>query len=289
MENIGYVKFSESINFLSNPHPLYKVDASLSPYAGCSLGCVYCPFGFERKSAVKTDFLFHLNRKLSGAVAPIHLGLGSSCEPYNEYEKEFNVTRNSVELIEKYGFPLQIFTKSPLVLRDIDLFKMYSEKGLLAVSVSVMSLDDEVTGVFEPAAAPSRERISVIKELAKNDVFSGAVLAPIIPYITDSEEQLDGIFEGVKRAGGQYILPSVLCAGSPAAFTNLKDTVLSRFPNIFHRIEKTYESSKLPGETYTRRIGDLLEGLSLKYDIPLYMPIEKDECLPSGIRQELLR
>ncbi len=289
MEHVNFLKFSESVNFLSNPHPLFKVGASLSPYAGCSMGCVYCPFGFERKIGVKTDFLHNLNRKLSNAAGEIHLGLGASCEPYCEQEKEFNITRNSVELISKHDFPLQIFTKSSLVLRDLDLLRGHSEKGLLAVSVSLMATDDKLSEIFEPFVIPSGERVSLIKELSKNDIFTGAVLAPIIPYITDSEEQLDGVFEKVKRAGGQYVLPSVLCAGSPAAFNNLKETILERFPNIFHRIDTIYENSRLPVVTYTGRMNDLLEKLSRKHGLPLNIPTEKEENLPQGIRQELLK
>ena len=150
-------------------------------------------------------------------------------------------------------------------------------------------MDDGISKIFEPSATSPIERISLIKELAKNDIFAGAVLAPIIPYISDSEEQLENIFERVKRAGGQYILPSVLCASSPAAFNNLKKTVLNSFPNIFHRIESIYENSRLPVVTYTGRMNELLEKLSLKYGLPLNIPTEKDDNLPQGIRQELLK
>ena len=129
----------------------------------------------------------------------------------------------------------------------------------------------------------------MIKELSDKGIFSGAVLAPIIPYISDSQEQIEEVFERVNRAGGQYVLPSVLSAASPAAFDNLKATVLEHYPNIFHRIDNIYENAKLPAPTYTQRINDLLESLSLKYDIPLYIPTEKDERLTTGIRQELLK
>lgn len=289
MENVSFLKFNESINFLSTPHPLYKVDASLSPYAGCQSGCVYCPFGFEKRIGVKTDFLYNLDRKLSCAVGPAHIGLGAACEPYCAQEKEFNITRNAVELITKYEFPLQVFTKSPLALRDAGLFKEHSDKGLLAVSVSVMTLDEKITRIFEPHAAPAGERISMLKELSGKGIFSGAVLAPIIPYITDSPEQIEAVFERVSRAGGQYVLPSVLSAASPAAFDNCKAMVLEHYPNIFHRIDNIYENAKLPAPTYTQRINDLLENMSRKYDLPLYIPTEKDECLTTGIRQELLK
>jgi len=92
------------------------------------------------------------------------------------------------------------------VLRDTALLKEHSQKGLLAVSVSLMSPDEKLREIFEPLAAPASERINVIKELTKNDIFCGAVLSPIIPYISDSDEQLEELFERVKRAGGQYIL-----------------------------------------------------------------------------------
>jgi DNA repair photolyase len=289
MENTGFLRFRESISYLSIPHPLFKVEASLSPYAGCSAGCVYCPFGFERKSGIKTDFIYNLERKLSSCVEPVHLGLGLSCEPYCANEKEFNVTRNSIELIVKHGFPLQVFTRAPLILRDIDIMKQHSENGLLAVSISVMSSDRGLTDIFEPGSIPPEERISLIKELNRGGIFSGAVLAPIIPYINDAPEQLESLFEKVKRAGGQYMLPSVLCSGSPASFDNFKNVLLEHFPNIFHRIDNLYEHAKFPAITYTARINDLLESLSRKYDLPLCLPTEKESCASAGIRQELLR
>jgi DNA repair photolyase len=289
MENTGFLRFRESVNYLSIPHPLFKVDASLSPYAGCGSGCVYCPFGFERKSGIKTDFLFNLDRKLSSSAEKLHLGLGLSCEPYCANEQEFNITRNSIELVIKYGFPLQVFTRSLLVLRDTDIMKQHSENGLLAVSVSIMSADRALTDIFEPGSIPPDERISLIKELNRNGIFSGAVLAPIIPYISDSPEQLEDVFKRVKSAGGQYILPSVLCSGSTASFENFKNVVLGHFPNIFHRIDNLYEHAKFPAITYSSRISDLLENLSRKYGLPLCLPTEKETCAPSGIRQELLR
>jgi DNA repair photolyase len=289
MENIGFLRARESVNYLNAPHPLFRIEASLSPYVGCSMGCVYCPFSFEKKTNVKTDFLFNLDHKLSASSKPLHLGLGASCEPYCEHETEFNVTRNCIELIVSRGFPLQVFTKSPLVLRDADIMKGQSEKGLLAVSVSLIALDQGLTEVFEPSVIPARERIELIGELNKKGIFAGAVLAPIIPYISDSPEQLEAVFEAVKKAGGQYVLPSVLCSGSPAVFDSLKAVILRRFPNILHRIDNLYENAMFPVVTYAGRVNDLLQDLSAKYELPISLPTENDKGIPVDIRQELLR
>lgn len=289
MENIGFLRSRESVTHLSAPHPLFRVEATLSPYAGCSMGCVYCPFSFDTKTNVKTDFLFNLDHKLSASAAPLHLGLGAVCEPYCEHEKEFNVTRNSIELVVSRGFPMQVFTKSPLVLRDTDIMKEHSAKGLLAASVSLMTLDQGIAEIFEPFAIPSKERVELIGELNKKGIFAGAVLAPIIPYISDAPEQLEAVFEQVKKAGGQYLLPSAFCAGSTAVFDNLKAVILRSFPNILHRIDNLYENARFPVVTYAGRVNDLLQDLSAKYELPISLPTEKDKGIPVDIRQELLK
>jgi len=95
------------------------------------MNCAYCPFTVRGKVGIKTDFLPQLADRLKKLKEPLHLGLGTACEPYCEEEKEFRITRNAVTLAVEKGMPVQIFTKSGLILRDADLLAEYSEKACL--------------------------------------------------------------------------------------------------------------------------------------------------------------
>lgn len=272
-----------------NAHPLFRVEACLSPYGGCTNGCVLCPFGSAGKLGVKTNFLHLLEARLKSLSEKKHFGLGVACEPYCREEETYNITRNSLELLMACGHPVQIFTRSPRVLRDAGLLKEYSKKGLLAVSVSLFSLDGELVRAFEPGSTPPDERLDCLRELKKQGVFAGIVLAPILPYISDDPDQLEELFKKIKKAGGEYILPAVASIETPAVRQRFNDLLTARYPKILHRMETLYERESLPSITYTQRVGDLLKQLGTKYDIPLYLPTETGTADFAGIRHKLLR
>jgi DNA repair photolyase len=289
MDRVNYLQYSDGISMLFAPHPLFRVNASLTPYAGCQARCVLCPFGSTGTIGIKTDFLHQLEQRLKGEMRRMHMALGSSCEPYCRHETTFNTTRNSLELLIAHEVPVQIFTKSELVLRDINLCKEHSRKGLLAVTISLFTVDTGLSAIFEPDTTMPDDRLAIVRELRKNGVFTGVVLSPILPYLSDSPDQLDEVFRRVKKAGAEYILPSVAVIETPQVRQRLIAVYSEKFPKILHRMESLYEREALPSITYTQRIGDMLSDLSEKYGIPLYLPTESGAADFSGIRHKLLR
>lgn len=288
-ERISYIQPSTNINILPFPHPIFRVDASLSPYAGCMSNCVFCPFGAAGKTGIKTNFLHQLKEKLSEEKRRLHLGLGSTCEPYCAEEQKFNLTHNTLEIVMEHSQPLQIFTKSDLIMKDIDLLREYSRRGLLAVSISIFSVDDETAGIFEPDILNTNTRLTLLRELRSMDIFAGITLAPIIPYVSDDYNHLDELFRKVKKADAEYILPMVFAMTTPVVRRRLSAVLFEKYPRIQHRIDSLYGSDGLPSINYTQRINDLLKDLSSKHEIPIHLPTQSGVLENVGIRQKLLQ
>lgn len=275
MDKIHYLQSKYSLVRLPLPHPLFRIDGYLNPYEGCSQGCVYCPDSSGVKTAVRTNFLNCLKRELGDIHGKFHVGIGFNCEPYCLAEKKFSFTRHAIELIMRHGLPLQIFTKSELIVRDINFIRDYSLKGLLAVSVSISTMDRKLSKILEPGAHDPQSRMSLVDELRRQEIFTGITLAPVIPYVTDSREQVEHIFMLAKKADAQYILPSVLSLTNSGVESRLKKVLSTLSTRVEHRFHALYNDSALPPSTYTHRINDMFNEFSIAYGIPICLPLEE--------------
>jgi DNA repair photolyase len=96
MPNVNYIQSKSVLNRFDGPHPLYRIEAALNPYFGCNAGCLYCPYTVKNKIAVKTNFLPMLEAKLKAQKDILHIGIGTTCEPYCEEEMKFRLTRSAI-------------------------------------------------------------------------------------------------------------------------------------------------------------------------------------------------
>lgn len=198
-----------------NQSPDLPFDRSLNPYRGCEHGCIYCyarpshaywdlspGLDFETKLIAKTNAPALLEQQLSkpGYVcAPI--ALGSNTDPYQPIEREQRLTRRSLEVLLRYRHPLTIVTKGALILRDLDLLSELAKRRLVAVMVSLTTLDDELKCILEPRAAAPHARLRTIRVLRGAGVPVGVLCSPMIPMINDME--LERLLEAAKGAGAQ--------------------------------------------------------------------------------------
>ncbi|EQA38250.1 radical SAM domain protein [Leptospira inadai serovar Lyme str. 10] len=196
-----------------NDSPDIPIDASLNPYRGCEHGCIYCfarpnhayvdlspGIDFESKIFVKKNvdlLLIHELKKRKGPVETITLG--TATDPYQPGERTYRNTRKILEVLLKFRQPTAIITKSSLILRDIDILSEMGKLGILKVYVSVTTLDKELWSALEPRAPAPGKRLDAIRGLSKGSVPVGAMFAPVIPFLNDSE--METILEEVKQAG----------------------------------------------------------------------------------------
>jgi DNA repair photolyase len=196
-----------------NRSPDVTFEQSLNPYQGCEHGCIYCyarpahgylnlspGLDFETRIFHKPALADVLARELA---APGYrckvLHIGGNTDPYQPAERSLRSTRAVLELLLARRHPLTIITKSTLILRDLDLYVALAERRLVRVAVSLTSLTDEVKRTLEPRAASPQARLRVMRELATAGVPVTAMIAPVIPAITDHE--LEQMVESVAAAG----------------------------------------------------------------------------------------
>lgn len=170
-------------------------------YRGCTHGCIYCdsrskcyqmPHAFE-DIEVKQNAPQLLERALRSKRKKCMIGTGAMCDPYMHCEKELGLTRKCLELIDEYGFGLAIQTKSDLILRDLDLLKSIHEKSKCVVQMTLTTYDEELCRILEPNVCTTKQRFEVLQVLKENGIPTVVWLSPILPFINDTRENVEGI------------------------------------------------------------------------------------------------
>ena len=204
-----------------NESPDVPFDRSINPYRGCEHGCIYCYArpthawlglspgrDFETKLFYKPDAVALLRRELRNRrYRPAPIALGTNTDPYQPIERRFRVTRGILELLKECSHPATIVTKSVLVERDADLLAEMAEESLANVSISVTTLNDELSRRMEPRAAGPRQRLATVERLTRRGIAVRVLVAPVIPGLTDHE--IETVLRAARDAGARdagYVL-----------------------------------------------------------------------------------
>ena len=170
-------------------------------YRGCTHGCIYCD---SRSTCYQMDHDFEdievkinaielLESTLKRKRQKVMIGTGSMTDPYMPLDKQFHLTRQSLELIEKYGFGATVITKSATVLDDLDIYKRINEKTKAVIQMTLTTFDEDLCKIIEPHVSTTKERFDALKVFRDHDIPTVVWLTPILPFINDTQENLMGI------------------------------------------------------------------------------------------------
>ncbi len=216
------VTWEESRSVISsNESPDVYFERSINPYRGCEHGCIYCyarpnhsyinlspGLDFETKLVAKRNIAAILRMELSRRhYQPKLIAIGTSTDCYQPVERELRLTRSVIELFHETNHAFSLVTKSSGVERDLDLIAPMAAKGLASVSVTITTLDAELTRKLEPRAAAPHRRLRTLKTLAEHGVPTAVSLAPQIPFLTEDMEQ---VLEAAWAAGARSAFYHVL-------------------------------------------------------------------------------
>jgi DNA repair photolyase len=196
-----------------NDSPDLSFDRSVNPYRGCEHGCIYCfarpshaylglsaGLDFETQIVFKPEAPRLLEKELSRpGYKPGVIVLGSNTDPYQPVERTLSITRGLLEVLERFGHPVSIVTKSAGVLRDVDILSRMAAKNLARVYLSITTLDPALARAMEPRAAAPQRRLAAITGLAAAGIPAGVLASPMIPGLNDAE--LEAILEAAAKAG----------------------------------------------------------------------------------------
>jgi DNA repair photolyase len=180
------------------------LDYTINPYIGCEHGCTYCYARFMKRFTrheerwgefvdVKVNAPSLLQREIKRKRAG-RVWISGICDPYQPLEKKYELTRGCLEILSRHGWPVTIQTKSPLLLRDIELFEGFID---VEVTVTIATADENIRQIFEPKAPSIRERIEALEKLHSKGIKTSAMIAPLLPKAAGLANELRGKIDSV--------------------------------------------------------------------------------------------
>jgi DNA repair photolyase len=266
-----------------NDSPDVGFEASVNPYRGCEHGCIYCfarpnheylgfsaGLDFETKILVKEDAPELLRRELSSkSWKPQVIAISGVTDPFQPIERRLKLTRRCLEVLAEFRNPVVIITKNELVTRDIDLLSDLARHDSALVCVSVTTLDADLARELEPRASQPQRRIAAIEQLSAAGIPVNAMLAPMIPGLTDHE--IPAIVAAVAAAGARLagFVPIRLPYGVAPLFEEWltvhrplqKDKILNRIREMRGgRLNDPAFGSRMHGHgAYAQQMAELFE------------------------------
>jgi DNA repair photolyase len=251
--------------------PDLPFEHSLNAYRGCEHGCIYCyarpshaylnlspGLDFETRLFAKPEAPALLRKELAKPgyrCAPIALGVNT--DSYQPIERELKITRQVLEVLAECGHPVSIVTKSALIERDLDLLTRLARDDLVQVYITVTTLDAGIARKLEPRAASPRRRLQAIQRLNEAGVPCGVFVAPVIPFLTDSE--LEHILQAAHECGARTAAYTLLRL--PYELKELfKGWLSTHYPlkaeHVMSRLRQMRSGRENDSEFGTRFVGD---------------------------------
>ena len=137
------------------------------------------------------------------------IGTGAMCDPYMHCEKQLEMTKKCLEIIDYYGFGFAVQTKSDGVLRDLELLKSVNEKAKCVVQMTLTTYEEELCRIVEPCVCTTKKRFETLQILKENGIPTVVWLSPLLPFINDTKENMEGVLDYCIKAGVQ----GVICFG----------------------------------------------------------------------------
>ena len=265
---------------------------TLNPYAGCSMACIYC---YTRGSkyggnygcdvAAKSNAVPVLKKQLKNSIRRKERGIiivGSAADPYPSVEKDLKLTREILGIIKRYKFPIHILTKSELILRDMDILNDIKEVAILPdiladkldngviISFSFSTLNEKLARIIEPGVPSPIERLETMKKYSDAGFKTGIINMPALPFLTDSQKEIDIMIKTADKYGAHYVLYAGLTLYGDAPddcktlyFNFLKEN----YPDLVPKYEKLFKGSNAPSKQYQRNIAVKYGEISDKYGV----------------------
>jgi DNA repair photolyase len=250
---------------------------SLNPYGGCVHRCRFCfavqyrvvadqgtQQDFGTRLFIKTNFVEVLARELRRpGLQGEHITVGTATDPYQPVEGRYRLTRGSLELLAEHANPMSLLTKSPMIVRDVDLLAELGQVASAEVFFSITTVDLELWRTLEPGTANPFNRLAAMRRLRQSGVTAGVMMAPILPGITDSEASI----EAVAAAAKEYEAASLSMAPLRLA-PHVKEFYLGfigdEYPDLLPRYKRAYPGAYAPPE-YREKLSERVERVRARY------------------------
>lgn len=232
---------------------------TISPYMGCSHGCLYCD-GRSEKYHLDGDFAndITIKRNIEDLLqaelpklrekAPIHFASGIS-DVYQRAEKDYKIISNCSNILKEYDFHVSVLTKSSLILRDIDNWEKVNKRGGFTLQMSLTTLDDNIRKIMEPGAPSIDERLDTIRAFKDLNCKVGIYMMPLLPGITDTEKNINELINKLIELKVDYITPGSLTLRPGRQKDIYINEISKSFPQLKTRYGHIYSENRASGMT----------------------------------------
>ena len=260
--------------------PLLPFRWTINPYRGCQHACVYCfarythtylgydaGKDFNQRIVVKVNAPEVLRTELQRPRWKREfIALGTACDPYEPAEAKYFITRQTLQALRDFATPVGITTKSNLVLRDIDTLTELAQVADVTVNFSIATLNEETWRRIEPGTPKPMKRLQAMEQLSRAGVRTGVLLAPILPNITDSEENLEEVVREAAQHGAHFIAPNVLHL-KPGSKEWFLPFLREAYPHLTPEYLRLYRRGAYAPRAYTEQTIGLVQRLRERWGL----------------------
>jgi DNA repair photolyase len=267
---------------------------SLNPYMGCAHRCTFCYVrAFEQRADRPSDDRYGRSIRVKVNVAEVlraelarsswrgeTVAIGAATDPYQPAEGRYRLTRGCLEALRDAANSFSLITRSPMIVRDLDVLVEAARRAEVGVVFSVPTLDEEVWRRTEPGTPPPRRRLEAVTALVQAGVKAGVGMAPILPGISDAPEQLDAVVRAAREAGATSVWANLLYlkAGTREHFL---DGLARDWPEELDRYEQLYGSRAYLPKAQTEPVRQLVAELRRRHGIHDRRPVKLEPRPPA--------
>ncbi len=250
---------------------------SLNPYGGCVHRCRFCfavqyrviaeqgtQQDFGTRLFIKTNLLEVLGKELNRpGLQGEHIGVGTATDPYQPVEGRYRLTRGALTLLRDHANPVSLLTKSPLVVRDVDLLAGLSKVSSAEVSFSITTVDLDLWPSVEPGTANPFHRLRAMQTLRHAGVPAGVMMAPILPGLTDSKASIEAVAAAAREHEAAFFYATSLRL-APHVKEFYLGFIKSDYPELLDRYVRAYPGAHAPPE-YREKLDQRIDHIRAQF------------------------
>jgi DNA repair photolyase len=253
---------------------------SLNPYMGCVHRCTFCYVRhFEHRSDRPSDDRYGTSIRVKTNVADVlrrelgraswqheHVAIGAATDPYQPAEGRYKLTRACLEVLRDASNPFSIITRGPMIVRDLDVLVEAARRASVSITFSVPTVDEEVWKRTEPSTAHPRQRLKAVKALVDAGINARVGMAPILPGISDSPEQLREVVRAAREAGATGIWANLLFL-KPGTREHFLTRLAEDWPEQLPYYEELYDRKAYLGADMSKPLRSKISELAREHGI----------------------
>jgi DNA repair photolyase len=253
---------------------------SLNPYMGCVHRCTYCYVrSFEQRADRPSDDRYGRSIRVKTNIAAVlrwelsrrswkreSVGIGAATDPYQPAEGQYRLTRGCIEALAACRTPFSLITRSPMIVRDIDVLTEAARRARVSITFSVPTLDPEIWRKTEPGTAPPRQRLRALSALVDAGIQAGVAMAPLLPHLSDDPALVEDVVREARAAGATHVWAGMLHL-KPGTKEHFYASLARDWPLLVRRYRALYGDYIYLEDRVTRPVRERVAELAQIYGV----------------------